>query len=98
MSLGPMHSGGQRGRRSPMAEITVPPMVDVMLVLLIIFRVPAPLLTAGVQVDLPDSKAAPLEQNAEPVTISIDAQRQGYIHETPVPLDAADAHIQRISA
>ena len=98
MSLGPMHSGGQRGRRSPMAEINVTPMVDVMLVLLIIFMVTAPLLTAGVQVDLPDSKAAPLEQNAEPVTISIDAQGQVYIDETPVPLDAVDAHMQQIAA
>src|ERR1044072_1222258 len=98
MSLGPMHSGGQRGRRSPMAEINVTPMVDVMLVLLIIFMVTAPLLTAGVQVDLPDSKAAPLEQNAERVTISIDAQGQVYIDETPVPLDAVDAHMQQIAA
>ena len=98
MSLGPMHSGGQRGRRTPMAEINVTPMVDVMLVLLIIFMVTAPLLTAGVQVDLPESKAAALDQNNEPVTISIDAQGQVFIDETPVPLDAVDAHMQQIAA
>jgi biopolymer transport protein TolR len=98
MSLGPMHSGGQRGRRTPMAEINVTPMVDVMLVLLIIFMVTAPLLTAGVQVDLPESKAAALDQNSEPVTISIDAQGQVFIDETPVPLDAVDAHMRQIAA
>jgi biopolymer transport protein TolR len=98
MSLGPMHSGGQRGRRSPMAEINVTPMVDVMLVLLIIFMITAPLLTAGVQVDLPETKAAALDQNQEPVTISIDARGQVYIDETPVPLDAVDAHMQQIAA
>ena len=98
MSLGPMHSGGQRGRRSPMAEINVTPMVDVMLVLLIIFMVTAPLLTAGVQVDLPQAKAAALDQNEEPVTVSIDGRGQVYIDETPVPLDSVDAHMQQIAA
>jgi len=81
-----------------MAEINVTPMVDVMLVLLIIFMVTAPLLTAGVQVDLPAAKAAALDQNNEPVTVSIDARGQVYIDETPVPLDAVDAHLQQIAA
>ena len=60
-----------------MAEINVTPLVDVMLVLLIIFMVTAPLLTAGVPVELPDSKAKPLEQDQHPVEISLD--RQGHI-------------------
>lgn len=69
---------GRRGRgRAPMAEINVTPLVDVMLVLLIIFMVTAPLLTTGVPVDLPESKAAALKQEKEPVTISID--REGVI-------------------
>ena len=51
-----------RGRRTPMAEINVTPLVDVMLVLLIIFMVTAPLLTAGVQVNLPESRAKALDQ------------------------------------
>src|ERR1700710_2287544 len=72
MAMAPILGGGRRGRRTPMAEINVTPMVDVMLVLLIIFMVTAPLLTTGVQVDLPQSKAAPLDQNNEPVAISID--------------------------
>ena len=98
MPMGPILGGERRGRRAPMAEINVTPMVDVMLVLLIIFMVTAPLLTAGVQVDLPESKAAALDQNNEPVTISIDAQGQVFIDETPVPLDAVDAHMQQIAA
>jgi biopolymer transport protein TolR len=67
---------GRRGR-APMAEINVTPLVDVMLVLLIIFMVTAPLLTAGVPVELPDSRANPLDQTPEQVTVSID--REGVI-------------------
>ena len=69
----PSHKG--RGRRAPMADINVTPLVDVMLVLLIIFMVTAPLLTAGVPVDLPDSRAKALEQDAKPINLSI--QRGG---------------------
>jgi biopolymer transport protein TolR len=93
-----MHSGGQRGRRSPMAEINVTPMVDVMLVLLIIFMVTAPLLTAGVQVDLPDSKAAPLEQNRQPVTITIDGSGQVFVDDAPVAPDALGPRLRQIAA
>lgn len=67
---------GSRGR-APMAEINVTPLVDVMLVLLIIFMVTAPLLTAGVPIELPDSRANPLDQDPKQVTVSID--RDGYI-------------------
>ncbi len=67
-----------RGRRAPMAEINVTPLVDVMLVLLIIFMVTAPLLTAGVPVNLPDSRAKPLDQDQKPVQISMEAN--GKIH------------------
>ncbi|MDB5675821.1 MAG: protein TolR [Sphingomonas bacterium] len=67
-----------RGRRAPMADINVTPLVDVMLVLLIIFMVTAPLLTAGVPVELPDSKAKPLDQDQQPVEISLD--REGHIY------------------
>jgi len=67
-----------RGRRAPMADINVTPLVDVMLVLLIIFMVTAPLLTAGVPVELPDSKAKPLDQDQHPVEISLD--RDGHIY------------------
>lgn len=72
-------SGGRRSsRRAPMAEINVTPFVDVMLVLLIIFMVTAPLLAAGVPIDLPESRANALAPEEDPVTISIDGE--GFIY------------------
>jgi biopolymer transport protein TolR len=84
MAMGPMLGGNRRGRRSPMAEINVTPMVDVMLVLLIIFMVTAPLLVAGVPVDLPDSKAKALDQEVEPIQISLDPSGAVFIGEDAV--------------
>ncbi|MXO74703.1 protein TolR [Altererythrobacter aerius] len=75
---------GRRGR-APMADINVTPLVDVMLVLLIIFMVTAPLMTAGVPVELPDSRANALDQTPEQVTISIDRAGTIFIGEDPVP-------------
>ena len=63
-----------RSRNEPMSEINVTPFVDVMLVLLIIFMVTAPLLTVGVQVDLPESSADSLPDDQEPLTISINSK------------------------
>ncbi|MCY1671207.1 biopolymer transporter ExbD [Novosphingobium sp. SL115] len=78
MSMGSGGGGGRgrrgRGGRAAMSEINVTPLVDVMLVLLIIFMVTAPMLAAGVPVDLPDSKADPLDQQQDQITVSIDAQ------------------------
>ena len=73
-----------RGRRAPMADINVTPMVDVMLVLLIIFMVTAPLLTAGVPVNLPDSRAKALDQDQQPVSISIEENGKLYVEEQEV--------------
>ena len=84
MAMGPILGPGRRGRRTPMAEINVTPMVDVMLVLLIIFMVTAPLLATGVQVELPETKAAALDQDNEPVAISIDASGAIFVDETQV--------------
>ncbi|WP_375288740.1 protein TolR [Sphingomonas sp.] len=81
MQLPSQRSGG---RKAPMAEINVTPLVDVMLVLLIIFMVTAPLLTAGVPVNLPDSRAKPLDQEEEPVEISIDDQGRIFIAKDEV--------------
>jgi biopolymer transport protein TolR len=67
-----------------MAEINVTPLVDVMLVLLIIFMVTAPLLVTGVPVNLPDSRAAALEQEDQPVSLSIDANGGIFIDEAQV--------------
>jgi biopolymer transport protein TolR len=71
-------SARAKGRRAPMADINVTPLVDVMLVLLIIFMVTAPLMTAGVPVNLPDSRAKALDQDQKPVDIAVD--RDGTIH------------------
>ena len=76
---------GGSGRR-PMAEINVTPFVDVMLVLLIIFMVTAPLLTAGVPIQLPDSRANALPQERQQVSMSIDAQGYVYIDDAQVPV------------
>ncbi len=78
--------GGRRARR-PMSEINVTPMVDVMLVLLIVFMVTAPLLTVGVPVDLPQTQAAPLSGEDEPLVITIDREGQIYLQETEVEID-----------
>ena len=76
---------GGRGRRyRPMAEINVTPLVDVMLVLLIIFMVTAPLLVAGVPVDLPDSNAGALDQQKEPLAISMDASGAIFVGDQKV--------------
>ena len=89
MGLASARGGGRRGRgsrRRPMSEINVTPFVDVMLVLLIIFMVTAPLMTAGVPIDLPDSRAAPLPNEQQQVTISIDQAGYVYIDDVEVPL------------
>ena len=67
-----------------MSEINVTPFVDVMLVLLIIFMVTAPLLTVGVQVDLPESAADSLPDDQEPLTVSINSKGEIYIQEIQV--------------
>ena len=69
-------------RSKPFSEINVTPFVDVMLVLLIIFMVTAPLLTVGVQVDLPDSAADTLQSDDEPLEITINSESEIFIQET----------------
>ena len=76
---------GSRFRRSPMAEINVTPFVDVMLVLLIIFMVTAPLLTVGVPVDLPKTKAAVLNKTDEPLVISVNSKGEIFVQKAKVP-------------
>ena len=78
----------RRHRRKPaMSEINVTPMVDVMLVLLIIFMVSAPLLTVGVPIDLPQTQAKSLEQDKEPLTVSVNVKGQVYLQNSEIPLD-----------
>ena len=76
-----------RSHTEPMSEINVTPFVDVMLVLLIVFMVPAPLLTVGVPVDLPESSADSLPEDQEPLTLSINAKGEIFIQEYQVDYD-----------
>lgn len=79
--------GGRRGRYRPMAEINVTPFVDVMLVLLIVFMVAAPLLTAGIQVDLPKAAARPLPQDSKPLEVSIDQNGAIFLADTAIGIN-----------
>ncbi len=73
--------------REPMSEINVTPFVDVMLVLLIIFMVTAPLLTVGVQVDLPETSADTLPEESEPLTLTINSKGEVFIQEAKIEFD-----------
>jgi len=90
MNMAGASGGGGRGRRrrtAPMAEINVTPMVDVMLVLLIIFMVSAPLLTVGVPLDLPQTQAKSLDQDKNPLTLSVNLKGEVYLNDTQIALD-----------
>ena len=81
--------GGRRRhrRKAVMAEINVTPMVDVMLVLLIIFMVSAPLLTVGVPLDLPQTAAKSLDQDKEPLTLSVQLTGKVFLNNTEIPMN-----------
>ncbi|MDT7953519.1 MAG: protein TolR [Acetobacteraceae bacterium] len=79
-------SGRGRSRYRPLAEINVTPLVDVMLVLLIVFMVAAPLMTSGVNIDLPKASANPVSQDSEPLTVSVNAEGKIYLQDTELPL------------
>jgi biopolymer transport protein TolR len=79
-------TGFNRFRRPPMSEINVTPMVDVMLVLLVIFMITAPLLTVGVEIDLPQAAAPPLPGQDEPLEVSVAADGTIFIQESEVAL------------
>lgn len=82
-------------KRKSMAEINIVPYVDVMLVLLVIFMVTAPLLTQGVQIDLPQAKSDPLPPDQKPpVVVTIDAKGLLFLENAKVPLPAADLAVQ----
>jgi biopolymer transport protein TolR len=87
----------RKGRRAPMADINVTPLVDVMLVLLIIFMVTAPLLTAGVPVNLPDARAKALDQEQEPTQVSIDREGKIFVGEQELSEAALPARLEAIA-
>src|SRR6266404_410760 len=76
------NGGSRQAAYRPMSEINVTPLVDVMLVLLIVFMVAAPLLTVGVPVDLPKAQAPAINENKEPLVVTINAKGQIYLQET----------------
>ena len=80
-------SAGKGGGRSTLSEINVTPMVDVMLVLLIIFMVTTPLIQQGVKVNLPETKAAPVEPDEKKLVVSIDLAKRVFIGEAEVTLE-----------
>ena len=95
----PAVGGGRRRhrRRGVMSEINVTPMVDVMLVLLIIFMVSAPLLTVGVPIDLPQSQAKSLDQDKEPLTISVTEKGEVYLQNAAIDVDGLIAKLQAVA-
>ncbi len=80
-------SAGGGGGRAPLGEINVTPLVDVMLVLLIIFMVAAPMMSTGVEVDLPQTTAPRMEQDEEKLVLSIDAEQRVFLGEEEVPAE-----------
>ncbi len=102
MAMGTQSQGGGRSggrgfsrRHRAMSDINVTPMVDVMLVLLIVFMVAAPLLTVGVEVNLPQSSARPMQEDSEPLSITIDAAGNVYIQDEAVEFEEL---VPRLSA
>jgi len=93
-------SGGRRGRHrrhGVMSDINVTPMVDVMLVLLIIFMVSAPLLTVGVPIDLPQSQAKSLDQDREPLALSVNVEGKVFLQNTEIPIDELVSKMRAIT-
>jgi biopolymer transport protein TolR len=86
-----------RCRTRPMSDINVTPLVDVMLVLLVIFMITAPLLTAGVQVDLPKSRAAAVQGQDEPISVTVDRRGRIFIQDAEVTLDSLEPRLSAIT-
>jgi biopolymer transport protein TolR len=90
--------GKRRHRRKPvMAEINVTPMVDVMLVLLIIFMVAAPLLTVGVPLDLPQTQAKSLDQDKEPLTVSVNTKGEVFLQNSEIKIEELVPKLQAVT-
>jgi biopolymer transport protein TolR len=96
--LGHVRARGYAARRKahPIAEINVTPMVDVMLVLLVIFMITAPLLTVGVPVELPKTKAAAMTNPDEPLVVSVKKDGSIFLNETAIQLDQLGPRLQAI--
>ena len=101
MSMAAGRKGGRRRRGVPrygaMADINMTPFIDIMLVLLIIFMVAAPLLATGVAVDLPQTKAGPLNIDQKPISIALNDQGQLFLMDAPVANDELIPKLQTIA-
>src|SRR5688500_10569636 len=99
MAMNGIATSGHRRRRRHgiMSEINVTPMVDVMLVLLIIFMVSAPLLTVGVPIDLPQTQAKSLDQDKEPLTVSVNTKGEVYLQNSEIKIDELVPKLQAIT-
>ncbi len=91
--------GRGRGRRGhvPMSDINVTPLVDVMLVLLVVFMITAPLLTVGVPIDLPRTEASQMVGQDEPLVISVNANGEVFLQETPITLEQLVPRLEAIT-
>ena len=101
MSVGAGKKGGRRRRGVPrygaMAEINMTPFIDVMLVLLIIFRVAAPLLATGVAIDLPETKAAALNIDQKPLSVAVDDTGAIFVMDQPVQIEELSARLSGLA-
>ena len=99
MAMAPAGRNGHRRGRGyvPMSEINVTPLVDVMLVLLVVFMITAPLLTAGVPVDLPETEASKMVGQDEPLVITVNRDNEVFLQETRVALDSLAARLRAIT-
>ena len=88
----------KKNRKKPISEINVTPFVDVMLVLLIVFMITAPLLTVGVSVDLPKTKAGQLNSKGDPLIVSIKENGEVYIQERVIELSQLLPRLKAISS
>lgn len=97
MAINISKNNSRRGRSRLMSEINVTPMVDVMLVLLIIFMVTSPMLVAGVEVDLPETKSSPISGQDTPLVISIKKEGDIFITETKTPFPELATKLKNIT-
>lgn len=89
--------GGRRRHTAGFCEINVTPLVDVMLVLLVVFMITAPMMTSGIPLDLPKTKAAKLTDQTDPIIISVDEMGRSYLHKTELSGEALIARLMAIT-
>ncbi len=96
MSMGVNLDGGSDNNYSAMSEINVTPLVDIMLVLLIIFMVAAPLMTQGVEINLPKAKTSAMASNSEPLVVTVAKDGTPYIEQNPISIADLKTKIHHI--